>query len=509
MVILAVPINVDESIQYHPIACSAYENAKYHTFWNACDGSTYLSFVGIHVPRAYGYIGALSSYLYWPFFKLYPSILTQRVLGVCFLIGFLSLVSALEREARFSVLVIFGLSFPLVYQLIADTGPVRFGLTMMAFTPWSAKLILRTTYRAVRALLNVVLAVLLFLAVEDKPFFLYLIPSVAALTLAYTCDRNGTVLEDIRHLLRRTWMCIAVFCGLLLMYFFGAHTSSGDSYIVTLVQSVKPTPVSSVFINIVSYMTNLSKFANMVYEARQFRLPNVTLSLMIWTWGSVFIARALMTAPVIRRKLLLTMAAFTLSILSMLVTRNAWAGHHFIYCFVLALLVVCQAMSCIEKNRALFIAAYAFVGVALATELPYLQPSLTSSWGRYRVFDYLKRSDVATNYVIAHLSLGTYYVASLYGNETQLSVQIDRLDVSTATQLMSLSERLQRKILCVCRGAGCDADVLSRQFLGRVLFKEAVLSDGDWRVYLETSRSFEAGDFSVQALGDRPSLRQR
>ena len=32
MIIYSVPVNVDESVQYHPIACTAYPNAYYHTF---------------------------------------------------------------------------------------------------------------------------------------------------------------------------------------------------------------------------------------------------------------------------------------------------------------------------------------------------------------------------------------------------------------------------------------------------------------------------------------------
>src|SRR5262245_35396527 len=85
-IIRVVPINVDESIHYHVIACDFYSNAKYHTFWHPCDGSSNLNLLGVHLKRAYDYVGAFSSYFYYPFFILYPSILTQELVGVLFLI---------------------------------------------------------------------------------------------------------------------------------------------------------------------------------------------------------------------------------------------------------------------------------------------------------------------------------------------------------------------------------------------------------------------------------------
>src|SRR5262245_22938809 len=69
MIITAVPIQVDEAIQYHPIACDFYNNAKYNTFWHPCDSSARLNLSGIQLKRAYGYVGSLSSYFYYPFFR--------------------------------------------------------------------------------------------------------------------------------------------------------------------------------------------------------------------------------------------------------------------------------------------------------------------------------------------------------------------------------------------------------------------------------------------------------
>src|SRR5262249_6592872 len=143
IIIGVVPINMDESTPYHVIACNFYDNAKYHVFWLACAGRSNLNFLGIQFKRAYPYIGSFSSYFYYPFFRIYPTILTQRLIGVFFIVIFLAILMLLEGTDKMTVMVLFGLSFPITYQLINDTGPVRYGIFMSAFTPLLIKIILR------------------------------------------------------------------------------------------------------------------------------------------------------------------------------------------------------------------------------------------------------------------------------------------------------------------------------------------------------------------------------
>ena len=506
VIILGVPVNVDESVQYHVIACNDYPNARYHTFWNPCDGSMDLQLLGVRIPRSYNYIGGLSSVLYWPFYKVYPSIATQRTIGLFFLAAYLFVIGRLEPEHPPTVLILFGVSFPILYQVIADTGPIRYSLFLITLTPLWMKLIERAKTRRRHAIFSVVLGILLFLAVEDKPFFLYFTPSIAALALAYNDDPTTTILENARRLLVRSWITVATFLGLTSLYLFGSHTAWGRPYLAELATSVKPADIASVSLTMVSYMTNFAKFSSMVYETRQFRLLNVCLTLAISLWSFVFIAKALRLDPPLRRKMLLTLIAVACGIAVMLIARNAWTGHHFIYCLVMGMFVVCQAVSRVERNRKAFLAAYCLVTVVMIAEIPHLDPGKTWSWERYRVFDYLKQPDVASQHVIAHLSKGTYYVSSLYGDRSQLAVQVGEVDADTATRLISLSNQLHRRLLCVCHGAGCDAETLKRKFQSRITFAEVPLSTREWHVYVETPRRAE--ELVASDVGFRRHLTQ-
>ena len=482
-VIMAVPANVDESIQYHPIACDFYPNAKYHTFWNPCDHSTDLVLFGVHFKRSYNYIGGLSSYLYYPFFRMYPSILTQRLFGVVFLFLFIGILILLEKENKLAVIVLFGLSVPLVYQTVDDTGPVRYALFITAFTAWLVRHIGSLKQGWLNKPLNVLLGCLLFLAVEEKPFFLYLIPSVLLLTVAYNIDNNQAVaiVTSVRRVLRQMWLALVIFAGLTCLYLLAAKTSGDDLYIVSLTKSVKPYQALDVFKNILSYMTNLQKFSSMVFDSGQLRWLNIGLSVSIWLVGIVCILKAgSFKLRLLPRKIVFTSLGFIVSVCSFLITRNAWSGHHFIFPYVFALLIVCQAMSNINYP---VLALYSLCSLILATELWFLVPGPTSSWERYKIFEFLQREAVGNNYVVAHLSIGTYYIASLYGAKNQLSLQIKSLDDKTARAIMNLSDRLKREILCVCRGSDCSAHNLSDGFQKRIQFEEINLKTKDWKVF--------------------------
>ena len=506
MIIIVVPINVDESVQYHVIACNFYDNAKYHTFMNSCDGSSDLNLLGIHIKRAYGYIGSFSSYFYYPFFRLHPSILTQKLVGVFFSIIFVTTLMLLEDKNRMSVMVMFGLSFPISYQLVNDTGPVRYGIFMSVFTPLFVKFILRIRQNYVKILLNIVLGFMLFLAVEDKIFFLYFIPSITLLVIAYNYEEKygQRIIDSINFLLKELWISIIIFVILTLLYLIVAKTSSGHIFVFELMESYKAYQYSftGVLKTFLSFMINFQKFSHFVYPDgySKFRLLDTSFSLLVWVYGFFLIAKmckkeVILLPPV---KVFFTSLALILSIVVMLFSRNAWAGHHFIYTYIYALLVVCQSTSYVIEMKSQFLILYSFFSILLASQLLLFVPEPLSSWERYKIFEYVKQETIARNYMIVHISLGTYYISSLYGHKDQLSIQLGAgarrnrpiqigtpLDNKTVTEIINLSEMVKRRILCICRGPDCNSENLSDSFLKRIGFEEVKLSTSDWKVYLE------------------------
>jgi hypothetical protein len=145
-----------------------------------------------------------------------------------------------------------------------------------------------------KLLLNVFLGLIVFLAIEDKPFFLYIIPSIVAVTIAYMAesdDKQG-VIECIRLIGKETFLAISIAVIISLVYLGMARTTSEERYLWVLIAAVKPSDFINVIENMISYMTNFEKFSIMVYESRMFRLPNIILSLTVWSFGLGFLVMA-------------------------------------------------------------------------------------------------------------------------------------------------------------------------------------------------------------------------
>jgi hypothetical protein len=453
-----------------------------------------LEFLGFQLKRAYPYIGSFSSFFYYPFFLLAPNILTQRLLGIFFLVIFVTVLMLLEEENKLSVAVIFFLSFPIIYQLINDTGPVRYGLFMIVFTPLLAKLIVKITQKYIKISINILLGFLLFLAVEDKPSFLYFIPSVVLLTIAYNYEENASrrVINSIRSLMKKIRLSLITFASLTLLYLLVAKTSSGQPYFFELMgrKELEPQAFTDALASLLSFLTNFQKFSHRVYDHKNFRLLNISFSLLIWCYGFFILGKlykkriALLTLS----KILFTLLAFISSITVLLFMRNGSSGHHFIYPYTFILLIACQSMAYVTEQKNRFLILYSFFSLILATQLLLLVPKPESSWERYNIFEYLKQEKIAKNYIIAHLNWGTYYIASLYGHKDQLSLHIKTLDALTAMEIINLLDKVQRKIACICHGPNCNSEYLFNSFLKKIEFEEVDLPNTDWKVYLERSR---------------------
>jgi hypothetical protein len=389
-------------------------------------------------------------------------------------------------------MVIFGLSFPIIYQVINDTGPVRLGIFMSVFAPLFVKIIVHIRQNYIKILFNIILGFMLFLAVEDKPFFLYFIPSIGLLVIAYNHEekQEQRIIDSTKFLLKKTWISLVIFASFTLLYLLVAKTSSGQIYILELMKAVKPRKFTETLNNLLSFMANFQKFSSMVYDHRRFRFLNISFSLLIWYYGFLFIAKTckndgIQLLPI---KILLTSLALVSSMIVLLFTRNAWTGHHFIYPYTFALLIICQSTLYAPERKKRFFISYSFLSIFLAGQLLLFVPKPHSSWERYKIFEYLKQEAVAKNYIITHLSLGTYYISSLYGHKDQLSLQIEKLDGRTAMQVINLSDMTQRKILCICHGPDCNSEKLSDSFLRKIEFEEVNLSNNDWKIHAEKNR---------------------
>src|SRR5262249_45745786 len=211
-------------------------------------------------------------------------------------------------------------------------------------------------------------------------------------------QKQGRITVDsIKLLLQETWVSITTFVSLTSLYLLMAKKASGQAYIFELRELVEPRPIMEALGYLLSYMTNFQKFSSFIYDSSKFRLLNIPFSLLICCYGLFFIAKTHKKAvkPLLPLKVLLTLLAFIANIFVLLLMRNAWTGHHFVYPYVFGLIAVCQSILYNIKRNGHFLILYSFFSILLVIQLLVLETAPYSSWERYKIFDYLKQEIIA------------------------------------------------------------------------------------------------------------------
>lgn len=193
----AFPIDMDELLPYHQIACSSPAQAL--NVYTAPCGSYPINLGPFEFQRAFEYIGAV------PALAMAPLLATTHWAGWHLVAGVVALVltaigiTVSTRLPRPFSLVVIGW-VPIALATIHDTGPIRYSILALAWTPALVRLFCTAQRRWVRASALFTLILAWVASTESKPFFLYLIPGALVWTAAALSldDRDFA-----RHHLRR------------------------------------------------------------------------------------------------------------------------------------------------------------------------------------------------------------------------------------------------------------------------------------------------------------------
>jgi hypothetical protein len=177
---------MDELLPYHQIACTSPAQAL-NTFTAPCGGYQ-IDLGSLQYQRAFEYIGA------FPALVMAPLLATTHWAGWHLLAGVVALLLAawgITVSTRLPGLLMLAVVawVPISLATIHDTGPIRYSLVAIAWTPALVRLFCTSPRPWVRAAALVMLVAAWLSSTESKPFFLYLVPgaivwTAAALTVA-------------------------------------------------------------------------------------------------------------------------------------------------------------------------------------------------------------------------------------------------------------------------------------------------------------------------------------
>jgi hypothetical protein len=470
--IFLVPTNMDEFLPYHRLACTKYPAAIEHVFRESCKlypGELF----GWGFFRSYSYVGISSSYLYKPFFNIWPEVTSHYFLGFMVLL-FFSIGMTMAMKLKPLVILIPILYFPLLFQTIHDTGPIRIGLLAYPLLILMvAKLLSPTTSIFLKTLSVLAIFFISAVALEDKPFFVYLLPQI--IFIAYvnffyvenkdklmSCKKLRDLIWSKRFYIRSIFVLTPLLLSLYVVLFcIRIPSIDYQSYFHYLIGVTDRTrSFSDEIAHIIEYQFSPIMFGSRFYEIdfNQKIISTIVFSPILYI---LLLKIKQVNFPV---------KHWFLSALILLATififmRNAWTGHHFVFLHIpIIFLLMIYSNKSKEKYSAV-LGILIIISLISAIQLINSKATNGSEDNKADVFKYLQNEELAKNSIINFSSWGGYYIQSLYGPESQLVTYTEPINESDGLALESLRQRLKRRyILNVCNS--CSIDEISAIYSG-------------------------------------------
>ncbi|MDD3288341.1 MAG: hypothetical protein PHX43_04980 [Alphaproteobacteria bacterium] len=480
-----LPMNMDESLIYHRLACDSHPFYFMHIFREDCVNLHELvAPFGLKIARPYAYIGPFQGMLYAPFYYLFNSPEAQYWFALIFFVPFAWLMArATPKPIRTFPIVL--ACMPLIIQFVHDDGILK--LIMLSF-PIGA-ILLRKILDAKGALHYVygaLFAGLAFFNIFDKIYFIYLFPSFIFFCLAMLDEPNWkSLIERLRQAVPVICM-IAVITGVLTLVLLFSTMSDGQYYLSWLMNFAQDKrslgQLGSSFWFFAFFWPAYAHHILDMGMALSDMLPMMALTLL---WVACCIVGAFKFKnhmPV--RSALLLLSLFSMAFV-FLIFRNVWSAHHFIYLWVPVLILLGDFVARADRKWLLGTVLGFFVinGLTLLylTQAPV---SVTASKDREAIFDYLQKEIPASQSIVNFSSWGGYYIYALYAPKDQLVTYTEPLTQKDAEKLIEISKKTDRKIYNVCFGLGCNEAFLGKIFADKLAFSRLLPGLRSWRLFV-------------------------
>jgi hypothetical protein len=443
--------------------------------------------------------------MYAPFYFLIHAPWAQYVFGFSFFVPFAWLLCRESKKPLLSLVLYLGF-FPFLFQFVHDMGPVKFAMLLF---PLGA-LIFRKILQAPAPLsygYAVLLAVLFVCATEEKPFFLYTLPSLGLFALALAAGTGS--FKDLAEKIKNAWMPLsaaAVTGGVGLILLFFSTNRDGLYYGTWLVDLANHMPPLEVWMSVFfDFMTYWPSYASNYYQMESDFFGAIMFRLALAVFVIFCIAAAVhgkFLATYSRPRLILLLASFFITLVIFFFMGNEWAGHHFVFLWVpLMVLFADLAVSLAPGFTMIAVAGFLALNLWSVIALTQLKEKPHTSSERAAIFAYFDNEAVASQALINFSSWGGYYIQSLYGPRNQLVTYTEpygyedkrtaTLNPKDAEELFLLAQKTGRRIYNICYGAICNKVALEAIFGNQLTFEEIMPSLPNWHVFAALPRKGE------------------
>ena len=503
-----VPYNTDEFIHYHPILCHAYPLNALNTFTGACGAlDLRLPLVDWVAPlRSYLYIGSWPAAYYLPFFWLWPSPVSERLMNVLFLLLQALVLSRLFPFRPWHVFLGLLLFFPYAFQHIVDTGPVAFQiLSVYALTLVFERWI--TTKHLAYPLLG---AVLVFLSIWTKLIFIALIPGILiifALALHAARERLTHDKDVTRFVIQ---LLAGSFVFLLLLGTLLLSTSPADPTSYPILDELMDKgegqeSIASFFtalpnLEVTKALLNPLRATHRVFDVLPvagswlIRLYDVLLYL-----GVPILSAMALFLPRIRSRVwkpLTLFGAFVITFLLIAWTKMSWAMHHTVLSFPFLVLAWLSLLSMLRTAGWLRSLAAAWVTLFMAINLFWfaLFPSqsirASDDPSKERINTFLHDEEIAGKHFYVITDWGMYFYQGLYGAANQSVLYVSGLkEPEHMEALKKLSQEHGRSLLFIVNAKEPTADLEMLRKTFKLSRCAALPEEAAWQILLSDTSS--------------------
>lgn len=451
-----LPMNADEVLSYHPIACRYYPHNRANVFSNDCSLLDLQLAPGVWMPRAFVHKGPALALVYLPLYLAFPHPWSARLLAVLLLAAqgwLLGRLTKLPGPAVFLALLAF---FPYSFmQLVYGTVALHCLLVLAGL--WALE---RLDERPLSA--GMLLGFCVFFGLLEKLTFLWALPGLAL----YALRRLYFLPAKAPRFLAGILAAGALPCAWLLL----AHDRSGAPYVAALGQGRFAPDGRSLW----DKMSALSAhWLNAFQPTADFFLPVPLYDARPWTWlgaSAMLLIFGLIAAGCRLRRSALAPVAFAFGVFlltfAFVSERGQWARHVII---ALPFLALSAGLAAAEFGRrgaaaALLAAALYLPCWAYLSKIRHLAINDAS---RGLIARKLYDPGLSSRYAYVVLDWGVYQIQALYGPKDQMVLYLQ--DLRSPAEVARLQEVLKgagRKALFILQAPASSADVplLQRSF---------------------------------------------
>lgn len=498
-----IPFNNDEAVQFHTIACELFPNAQLHKFREGC-GVKNLNVFGYSLPlRSYTYIGVSGALAFIPFWWIVAAPIALRIWT-----GFLWLASSVVLSRLLLVpwalvMTVVMLSTPVFAQHLIDTGPIAWQLLLLEFGVWLVVTALTCSSLWRIVLLGGLAGLCAFLAFEQKGFVVYGACFALYLFIVATF-RRGLLRElGLRLGLLRFVTCggaFALVSSALLGILLSAKTIEGGSYYTALQSATKNYSINELESWVSHFMTFIRDF--ILFPTRYFHRVYDVAGLVsresdffaVMCLSGVAAGAALLLA--IERKWayigLLILSVFLAGgdLFLMARAQMAWAGHHVIFAHVIIFVGLAVALNALLPRYAVLVIGA--IGLLLYEQVTPWQtlvnakPQVESDPSRMELLEIVDTPNFASNYVVTHLSWGTYFIDALFGPRDQIVTWVESPEQPELEQIARSRQRRLAFFRFECSKSDPRSQLIWDEYAKRKgMALRATSSSGKWELWVE------------------------